>query len=1362
MALSSASGEYGHSLCQVDGHILLFGGLGGRGRLGDLWELVGGQTDTPRWQELHPRAQHPLPVHALTPLPCPRTEHVAVHVTKRHSMVLVGGSSGSGPLNDVWEYNVQDNEWVLQPSDVASPQPRHACASVSLTQRGLVLFGGTATDRRYNDLWLFMLADTPEGERERAAVPTSPETDAPAAAAPPQYQSGLTKHSISTPMHISRGRERERERAMAEAAQEREREREREAAREAEAEAARQASPAVESRVSEEESEVPEEEVSAEAPVAPEVSPVRETPASPVLSTSPSPSPAASPCTVSVSVGMQSQKTGGEGEGEGEGVETETETEAETRSLASLPSTSRIAPPSPFVLSASTREREASYVTVDSEVWTGVLARLEALENREREREAEAEAAAEREREREAERERQYQVTGLKFDEVHSRVAEVSEALMAAEGAVSATVPTPAPAVSEDMDRELDAIREEIETVKGDTAALSLVLGGLSTKAEVETVREGMEGVRETLSSLEERQSNTEERGTERDGTIASLSDRVSELGEGVSVTTITADKVDAVQREVDALSTRVSEGMESLTRETEGVKDMVETVEREREAEAERDSGEDVREEVSALSGRLGTLAALAAGVVEEMEGVKASHQQHLTSSAAEAEEAKEREDARDRAVVTISQALASVMQGNQAQDARITETQQGMEDAVKKIDTHLEEIAGEGSFRDRLHAVVVDVLQVKSTVTKIKHTTDGRLDTLEEKVATVAAAAAAASEAAVEEPAPSTPTAPVAVDSAVSDALSLSLSALSERVETLESGVEAHTQSLQSLSDALDTMGERETETKTEGESAEAERVSAVEAACASLSAEVEGVRASVTEAKEAREKLAKAQSDLSSKVSSVSGDVNSLKSRFVTVSAASHSAKAKMSRSESDLRRVQETVKRLEKERDTQRERQKEVEVATPDQGLPPTAPVTTSPTVSQEAAAKVTQQIQAVQSGLASVTSRVGAMSSRLSEAEGDTASVRIEQDRTNDRVRSMARDVLTVTESVSRLKGEVATLADWRVEHEADHELMDGSCGEYTGDEEDYGRVMSKGLTTHEQISAHISVGGIPNRTLEECVTDEECLSDETLNSHPEHSAPEADIEGVEGEREGEGMEGDVSDLKAEVEPASSDALPVTPIDSHPHQTGSEGETVDGSDYEGSSDLSDVSLRRYEPKAPATASQPVSKGMPSLSLTKSSSRPKLLPLLNLNSAEAEEKEEPVLIASDSDSSDGYSYSYSGDEGEEGEMEEEMEASVEGERETHAQVQEEREEREEFSLRDLASSGLDKDGDTIQGEEEDFIPLAWDEEDLIPDEGVGMSRTSAGIVYGEDAGSESEDTLTNSIGSSSGSPSRGGER
>ena len=138
---------------------VVFGGLGMRGTLNDVWEFrVAGAN----WTRLHAGAAavatsaEPTSDAAAVAnaAPSPRVGHCAVVL--RGDLVVFGGYDTSrGHTNDVWVFARADGTWreVSVAEESPSPSPRSGAGAVAPDPSGatFVIFGGDGKD----DVWAF-------------------------------------------------------------------------------------------------------------------------------------------------------------------------------------------------------------------------------------------------------------------------------------------------------------------------------------------------------------------------------------------------------------------------------------------------------------------------------------------------------------------------------------------------------------------------------------------------------------------------------------------------------------------------------------------------------------------------------------------------------------------------------------------------------------------------------------------------------------------------------------------------------------------------------------------------------------------------------------------------------------------------------------------------------------------------------------------------------------------------------------------------------------------------------------------------------------------------------------------------------
>ncbi len=90
--------------------------------------------------------------------PPERTNAASIYLQAGNRMILFGGRTSTGNLNDVWSLNLNTNEWQnITPTSGAMPAPRFTSNAVydSLMNR-MIIWSGQGTEL-YNDVWAFNL-----------------------------------------------------------------------------------------------------------------------------------------------------------------------------------------------------------------------------------------------------------------------------------------------------------------------------------------------------------------------------------------------------------------------------------------------------------------------------------------------------------------------------------------------------------------------------------------------------------------------------------------------------------------------------------------------------------------------------------------------------------------------------------------------------------------------------------------------------------------------------------------------------------------------------------------------------------------------------------------------------------------------------------------------------------------------------------------------------------------------------------------------------------------------------------------------------------------------------------------------------
>ena len=141
----AARSDHGLAYDSARDRLVLFGGQGPQGALGDTWEYDGA-----RWHRMTP-----------TVSPTPRAKHDMVYDVSRGVVVLFGGG-GAGYLGDTWEWD--GATWTQRaPTSAPSARSGHAMA-YDVGRSRVVLFGGQNGTESHgmSDLWEYNGAEWTE------------------------------------------------------------------------------------------------------------------------------------------------------------------------------------------------------------------------------------------------------------------------------------------------------------------------------------------------------------------------------------------------------------------------------------------------------------------------------------------------------------------------------------------------------------------------------------------------------------------------------------------------------------------------------------------------------------------------------------------------------------------------------------------------------------------------------------------------------------------------------------------------------------------------------------------------------------------------------------------------------------------------------------------------------------------------------------------------------------------------------------------------------------------------------------------------------------------------------------------------
>lgn len=150
--------------------LLMFGGRCGESFLNDVWLF---DTRHATWEMLEPHTPIPHPARVR---PDGRWAHSAI-THNSVEVVVFGGSAPGKCFNDVFSYDMKRREWSEHECAGVSPTPRSG-HSVCVVGQSMYVFGGNTTKDSFNDLWEYHM-DTRIWAQVRTKVSARPRTALP-------------------------------------------------------------------------------------------------------------------------------------------------------------------------------------------------------------------------------------------------------------------------------------------------------------------------------------------------------------------------------------------------------------------------------------------------------------------------------------------------------------------------------------------------------------------------------------------------------------------------------------------------------------------------------------------------------------------------------------------------------------------------------------------------------------------------------------------------------------------------------------------------------------------------------------------------------------------------------------------------------------------------------------------------------------------------------------------------------------------------------------------------------------------------------------------------------------------------------
>ena len=122
---------------------IVFGGFGNGSHLGDTWVL---DTQSKSWKNMQPMNS-----------PSPRAAAMLVYDPASNQSILFGGFGlgHSVVSNETWSYRYSSNEWTQIQTDAAPSERASYGMALDSKRQAIVLFGGFTEMGYFNDLWTY-------------------------------------------------------------------------------------------------------------------------------------------------------------------------------------------------------------------------------------------------------------------------------------------------------------------------------------------------------------------------------------------------------------------------------------------------------------------------------------------------------------------------------------------------------------------------------------------------------------------------------------------------------------------------------------------------------------------------------------------------------------------------------------------------------------------------------------------------------------------------------------------------------------------------------------------------------------------------------------------------------------------------------------------------------------------------------------------------------------------------------------------------------------------------------------------------------------------------------------------------------